>query len=117
MGSYCRYCQHRCFVVRILREGRSICLATCPAGMAWDRKVTGGQDHTTTLNPITMRRDVTPDARRAADPGSGFTLNARITVRIITDLMAAEALTAQGVACLAGVPETYNVINRRRTYV
>lgn len=52
MGAYCRYCDHRCFVPRTLPDGRTICLATCPAGMAHDRSVTGGHDHRTTRNPV-----------------------------------------------------------------
>ena len=60
MGSYCKYCGRRCFVVRTLPAdstsqfaGQSICLATCSRGMEHDRKATGGYDHTNTVNPVT----------------------------------------------------------------
>jgi hypothetical protein len=55
-GSYCRYCNQRCFLYRVIPSGP--CrgwgghLATCPGGMAHDRAVTG-HDHTTAINPIT----------------------------------------------------------------
>ncbi|MFG3710994.1 hypothetical protein [Micromonospora sp. NPDC047730] len=52
MGSYCRFCDRRCFVLRVLRDGRSMALATCARGMAHDRQKCG-QDHTTALNPAT----------------------------------------------------------------
>jgi hypothetical protein len=49
-GSYCRYCNHRCFVPRILPDGTRLHMATCSGGMAHDRAVTG-YDHTTARNP------------------------------------------------------------------
>lgn len=49
MGPYCRYCDQRCFVLRALPDGHLL-MATCPAGMAHDRAVTG-HDHTTAVNP------------------------------------------------------------------
>ena len=55
MGAYCRYCDHRCFVLRVIpgEEGLgAICLATCSAGMEHDRRVVG-YDHTTAINPST----------------------------------------------------------------
>lgn len=52
MGAYCRYCNRRCFLLRTLPDGRTICLATCPSGMAHDRSVIGGHDHRTTRNPV-----------------------------------------------------------------
>jgi hypothetical protein len=52
MGSYCKFCDFRCFRVRVLTDGTSLALATCPAGMEWDRRHTAtGQDHTTAHNP------------------------------------------------------------------
>jgi hypothetical protein len=51
MGPYCNFCQTRCFVPRVLRDGRSLILATCARGMEHDREK-AGQDHTTALNPI-----------------------------------------------------------------
>lgn len=55
-GSYCRYCDHRCFVERTLPDdalkhaGQSIHMATCLQGAEWDRNQTG-YDHTTAINP------------------------------------------------------------------
>jgi len=53
-GAYCKFCQQRCFVLRTVpsgpRRGWTGQLATCPAGMEWDRKQTG-HDHATALNP------------------------------------------------------------------
>lgn len=49
MGPYCRYCDRRCFLERIV-DGRTILLATCEAGMEHDRQ-SCGQDHTTATNP------------------------------------------------------------------
>lgn len=51
-GAYCQYCGHRCFVYRILPDRSWFGhMATCAAGMAHDRKVTGGYDHTTAIHP------------------------------------------------------------------
>jgi hypothetical protein len=50
MGPYCKFCDHRCFVPRVLRDGQHVLLATCPAGMAHDRDQVG-EDHTTATNP------------------------------------------------------------------
>ena len=49
-GAYCRYCDHRCFVLRRLKDGTEWHLATCTAGMAHDRLVTG-EDSSTAINP------------------------------------------------------------------
>ena len=57
MGPYCKFCDQRCFVPRVLRDGRSLILATCPRGMEHDRKACG-QDHTTALNPVTDEAEV-----------------------------------------------------------
>lgn len=51
MGPYCNYCQRRCFVPRVLKDGRSLIMATCAAGMEHDRKETG-EDHSTAINPV-----------------------------------------------------------------
>lgn len=51
-GAYCRYCDHRCFVDRVLPDfSWSGHMATCAQGMAHDRAVTG-YDHSTALNLI-----------------------------------------------------------------
>jgi hypothetical protein len=56
MGSYCQFCDHRCFVERKMpadakwRPGETVHLATCAKGMAHDREQTG-HDHTTAINP------------------------------------------------------------------
>ena len=115
MGPYCKFCGIRCFVPRAGKQlGSTTILATCPPGMAHDLK-TCGYTHRTAINPITGTRDELADGRRLASPRSGFTLAARISVRIITDLMAANALTAHAVACLAGVPETCNITAQKTT--
>jgi hypothetical protein len=50
-GAYCQFCDHRCFVYRVLPDGSwAGHLATCREGMAHDRKMTG-HDHTTAINP------------------------------------------------------------------
>jgi hypothetical protein len=56
-GAYCRYCDHRCFVLRRLpadargpHAGTTIHLATCARGMEHDRSVTG-YDVDTAINP------------------------------------------------------------------
>lgn len=49
-GAYCRFCDQRCFVDRVLPDWSwSGHMATCAAGMAHDRE-TIGYDHTTALN-------------------------------------------------------------------
>lgn len=54
-GAYCQFCDHRCFVERTLPDlswqGH---MATCPKGMAHDRKVTG-HDYRTAVNPRDRR--------------------------------------------------------------
>ncbi|SDD68268.1 hypothetical protein SAMN05216174_115131 [Actinokineospora iranica] len=59
-GAYCRYCGHRCFVWRVL-PGRSWSghMATCPGGMAHDRRAIG-HDHTTAVNPLLGKEVRTP---------------------------------------------------------
>lgn len=55
-GSYCRYCDHRCFVYRqVWRHGRLVWsghLATCERGKAHDRAELGA-DADTAHNPAT----------------------------------------------------------------
>lgn len=117
MGPYCHYCRNRCFVVRRLPNGRTLGLATCPAGMTRDRRVTGGFDHRTALNPVTGRRDQAPDARRIRTVlPSGPTLNAKISAAVIADLDRRGQLTTAAIAALAGVPEVYAVRDHRKTY-
>lgn len=68
MGPYCKYCDMRCFVPRIVpgREG-PILLATCHGGMRHDRQYTRGHDHRTTENPVTGEVDIRVQIRTAAD--------------------------------------------------
>ncbi len=56
MGPYCKFCDQRCFVLRVLRDDRSMLLATCARGMEHDR-LACGQDHTTASNPAAADRD------------------------------------------------------------
>ncbi|HEX5813341.1 MAG TPA: hypothetical protein VFY38_14635 [Pseudonocardia sp.] len=55
MGSYCTYCGHRCFVVRVVpggaHRGWTGCLATCRAGIEHDRRELDGFAVGTSLNP------------------------------------------------------------------
>lgn len=64
MGPYCRYCNRRCFLQRVLLTGKSILLATCPAGMNHDLAATG-ETHETAVNPIL---DPEGAARRFRNP-------------------------------------------------
>ncbi|MDI9829719.1 hypothetical protein [Streptomyces sp. KAU_LT] len=54
-GAYCKFCDTRCFVYRVIPDGPQAGwaghLATCAAGMAHDRAETG-HDHTTATNPL-----------------------------------------------------------------
>ena len=56
MGPYCKFCDQRCFVERIIPAdglvyaGQTILMATCPDGMSHDKKVCG-HDQTTAINP------------------------------------------------------------------
>lgn len=52
MGPYCIFCNTRCFLERRLKDGRTVLLATCAAGMRRDRRKVG-EDHTTAINPVT----------------------------------------------------------------
>lgn len=65
MGPYCRYCDHRCFVPRVLPAaasppfaGKDLIMATCARGMAYDLEQTG-YTHLTAINP---RAPKTPPA-------------------------------------------------------
>lgn len=52
-GAYCKFCDHRCFVYRVLPDKSwAGYMATCARGMEFDREKTG-HDHTTAINPIT----------------------------------------------------------------
>lgn len=72
-GAYCIYCDQRCFVLRTVPDGShagwSGHMATCPEGMAHDRRYLGGYDSSTSINPY---------ARPAEDwepPGAGWDEN------------------------------------------
>ena len=68
-GAYCKFCDFRCFVLRVIPDGPSKGweghLATCARGMAYDREKTG-YDHTTAVNPVTD-----PEAAAAIHAGMG----------------------------------------------
>jgi hypothetical protein len=57
MGPYCQYCKRRCFLLRVLRDGRTILLATCDSGMTHDL-ISCGETHDTALNPVTQSEEV-----------------------------------------------------------
>lgn len=66
MGPYCDHCDQRCFVRRILKDGRSMLLATCRGGMARDYELLG-EDHRSAINPVSGRPGYdTVDYRRLA---------------------------------------------------
>ena len=72
-GAYCRYCDHRCFVDRVLPDtGRRLHMATCPAGKAHDRTVSGF-DADTAINPFT---NPLPQDQRRCRCGQPATANA-----------------------------------------
>jgi len=48
-GAYCKFCDHRCFVYRVVPGSNVTHLATCPEGMALDREKLG-VDYTTAVN-------------------------------------------------------------------
>jgi hypothetical protein len=62
-GSYCRYCDHRCFVARrlpddaLIHAGQTIHMATCRAGIEHDRRTTG-YDHVTAINPASLAQQL-----------------------------------------------------------
>lgn len=49
MGGYCKFCNRRCFLLRVMLDGRTVLLATCPAGMDHDLAVSG-ETHETAVN-------------------------------------------------------------------
>jgi hypothetical protein len=57
-GAYCKFCDHRCFVERVIpggpRKGWTGHLATCRSGKEYDRAQFGGFDADTALNPVTQ---------------------------------------------------------------
>lgn len=65
-GAYCKFCDRRCFVLRVIPDGplkgRSFHLATCRRGMMHDLAETG-HTHITSVNPITE-----PEAAVAIGP-------------------------------------------------
>ena len=68
-GAYCRYCDHRCFVDRVLPDtGRRLHMATCPAGKTHDRTMSGF-DADTAINPAAISDD--PQAAATAPTSVG----------------------------------------------
>jgi hypothetical protein len=59
-GAYCKFCDNRCFVERVIPSGPQMGwtghLATCKAGKEYDRTQTGGFDSSTAINPVTHPR-------------------------------------------------------------
>lgn len=98
MGPYCDFCARRCFVQRVLRDGRTMLLATCARGMEHDR-AQAGQDHTTALNPVTEA----PEVRRlAAEMAELAEIGAPLMDNLIDE--AVHALTMCGDIPAADIP-------------
>lgn len=59
-GAYCKFCDRRCFVLRVIpggpQKGWQGHLATCTRGKEHDRTQTGGFDADTALNPVTQAK-------------------------------------------------------------
>jgi len=55
MGGYCRYCDLRCFVLRVLNDGQTMLLATCRAGAQHDL-TSCGETFETACNPVKQPR-------------------------------------------------------------
>lgn len=55
-GAYCKFCDHRCFVYRIVPAGEyagwSGHMATCTRGMEHTRSRLGGYDSSSSTNPF-----------------------------------------------------------------
>lgn len=70
-GAYCKFCQRRCFVLRVIpdgpQKGWTGHLATCRDGMAHDLGETG-HTHLTAVNPILEPEEA---ARIAAEVKAG----------------------------------------------
>ncbi len=66
-GAYCKFCDRRCFVYRVLRVGGQVLwsghMATCAEGKARDRS-TIGQDADTAENP----HETAPEHPPTGDP-------------------------------------------------
>jgi hypothetical protein len=56
------------------------------------------------------------DAHTSHRPESGVTLNERISIAVIDQLISRNQLTGLSVATLAGVPEVYDVRTRARRH-
>lgn len=69
-GAYCKFCDRRCFVLRVVPNGPMSGwaghMATCQRGMEHDRTVLGGHDSRTSVNPVTD-----PEAAEAVVPAEG----------------------------------------------
>lgn len=67
MGAYCKFCDRRCFVERVLPDdallwpGQKLHLATCAGGMDHDRAHLG-YDQTSAINPYAYLTDTEVEA-------------------------------------------------------
>lgn len=57
MGPYCQYCGRRCFLLRVLKDGQTMLLATCDRGMKRDL-ASCEETHETALNPVLQGAEV-----------------------------------------------------------
>lgn len=74
MGPYCKFCDFRCFVIRVLPDGTTRMMGTCLRGMEFDRRACG-LDHIAAINPVTDPEAV--DALRAKLSAASATTEAR----------------------------------------
>jgi hypothetical protein len=106
-GAYCRFCGQRCFVLRVIPDGPSAGwsghLATCPGGMAHDRKATG-HDHATAINPITDPAAAKIPWRERLGPPPGEGEVARREDQCINESLLQEEATARLAAEHEGTP-------------
>lgn len=91
-GAYCKFCDHRCFVDRVMppdatwMPGQSVHLATCARGKAFDKERTG-YDSTDAINPVTQPRATALAVRVVAATKAGDTARAKRSQRELDDLL------------------------------
>lgn len=73
-GAYCKFCDQRCFVFRVIpggqHRGEGWHLATCARGLALDQQKLG-YTHLTAINPMTQPVILEPLEEEATDGQPG----------------------------------------------